>query len=243
MVVAVAFSCVCAGPVAVRGIVFCPRSKFSLLSARLGTSEQQPVYRRALEKRGTGRDWVQEHFDFIDPTPARIEFPAPAFKRYFAFARVDDVLIRDQGLGIGFDVFVGPGELALSRNDGNEARQAARAIHGFANVSHNASFNDLIAQGQRYTLSGNAALCLVERPDELLSSDWGVRRDGVFEVVPKDEVRAVLLVQPPHRGHGSVRADTAISHKVGNTLERGFIFRAGLVVDFPEVKDKKVVGL
>jgi hypothetical protein len=96
--------------------------------------------------------------------------------------------------------------------------------------------NDVIAQGQRYTLSGNAALCLVERPDELLSNDWGVRRDGVFEVVPKDEVRAMLLLQPPaHRGHGSVRfdGDTAISNEVGNTLERGFVFRAGLVVDFP----------
>src|SRR5690349_2685890 len=104
MVVAVAFSCIRPEGVSVRGIVFCPESQSGLLRSRLSTGENEPFYRRAFEKRGTGRDWVKEHFDFVDPTPARIEFPPLALKRYFAFARVDDVLVRDQGLAVGFDV-------------------------------------------------------------------------------------------------------------------------------------------
>jgi hypothetical protein len=37
--------------------------------------------------------------------------------------------------------------------------------------------------------------------------------------------------------------DPVVRHEIGNPLERGFIFRARLVVKLPEVRNKQVVGL
>jgi hypothetical protein len=246
MVVAVAFSCVSPDPVAVRGIVFCPESKSGLILSRLCATSEEPFYSDPIKKRRTGRHWVEQHFDCVTPSPTRVELPTLSLKRYFAFARVDDVLVREQSLAVGLDVFVGPGEFAFPRHDRNEARLSSRAIHGFAHVTHSTRFNNSISQGQGHTMSGNAALCVVEKMDDLLGNDWRIRRDGTFEVIPKDEVGAMLLVQPPT--HGVKRgvcfdADTIISDEVRNPLERGFIFRAGLVIELPEALDRKVVGL
>ena len=246
MVVAVAFSCIRPQGVAVRGIVFCPKRKSGPLLSALHTCADRPLNRWSVKKWGTGRNWVEQHFNFVDTSSSAVEFPPFALKRYFAFARVDNILVREQGLGIGFDVFVGPGERALPRDDGDEPDAPARAIHGFANITHDPVLDYEIAQGERCSLPGNAALCLIKKPDDLLGNGWGVRRDGVFEVVPQNEVRAALLVEPTaHRCESGMglHPNTVVGHEVRNPLKRGFVFRARLIVQLPEVGNQQVVGL
>ena len=110
MIVAVAFGCIRAEGVPVRGIVFCQMEPGLLLSP-LRAGVQQPFYRRAVEKGGAGRDWIEHHLDFVDTSSARVEFAPFALKRDFAFARVGDVFVSGDGFCVGFDVFVGPGEI------------------------------------------------------------------------------------------------------------------------------------
>jgi hypothetical protein len=246
MVVAVAFSCIRPQGIAVSGIVFCPRRKSGPLLSGLHACAVKPLHRWSVKKWGTGRDWVEQHFNFVDTSSSTVEFAPLALRRYFAFARVDNILVRGQGLGIGFDVFVGPGERALPRDDGDEPDTPSRAIHGFANVTHDSVFNHEIAQGEGYSMPGNAALCLVENPDDLLGDGWGIRRDGVFEVVPQNEVRAVLLIEPTaHWSKSSMglHSDAVVGHEVRDPLKRGFVFRARLIVELPVVGNQQVVGL
>lgn len=141
---------------------------------------------------------------------------------------------------MGRYVFVGPGRLSLPVNDWDEARPSARAVHGFAHVSHDSRFEYEISESKRHAVPGHAAFCLVEKPDDLLGDGWTVRRDGVFEVVPEDEVGAMLLVEAPaHRRQGRMRlnADAIVRHEVRHPLERGLVLCARLVVQLPEVRD------
>ena len=62
MVVAVAFFGVSPNRVAMRGVVFLPETKARFLSRRLNALRDKPLDRRAIEERGTGRDWMEEHF-------------------------------------------------------------------------------------------------------------------------------------------------------------------------------------
>jgi hypothetical protein len=123
---------------------------------------------------------------------------------------------------------------------------SARAIHGFAQITRNPVFDHEVAQGERSSMAGHAALCLVEKPEDLLGNGWGVRRDGVFEVVPQNEVRAVLLVEPTAHGSESrmgLHPDLVIGQEVGKPLKRGFVFRARLIIELSEVCNELVVGL
>src|SRR4051812_7548574 len=121
MVVAVAFSCVRANRVAVRGIVFCPQKQSRLLLSRLRACGHEPLDDSSVEEGRTGRDWVQKHFHFVDTSPPGVEFSPFTLKRYFAFARIANAVVCEQGIGVSFDVFLGPGELAISADNGNEA--------------------------------------------------------------------------------------------------------------------------
>jgi hypothetical protein len=137
VIVSVAFSCGRAEGIMVRGLVFCPRKESRLILSSLNAHGNEPLDNGAGEGGETSRGWIEEHFDCIDPTPARIDFPPLTLKRYFAFARLADVLVRDNRLAVGFDVFVGPGELALSVDNRDEILPSSRAVHGFA--EHNPS--------------------------------------------------------------------------------------------------------
>jgi len=246
MVVAIAFACVSPDLIAVRGVVFCPQPKVRFLLPLLRASGNQSLDTFAVEEKGTGSNWIKEHFNFEDPSPSSVKFPAFALKRDFAFARIDKLLVCRDGIGVGFDIFVGPGELALPINDQNETHAAPRAIHGFANIAHYPIFDYEIAYRERTSMSGNAVFCLVEKPDDLLGPDWRPRRNGVFKVVPQDEVGAELLIQPSaHWRKRSMHctSDTVRSDEIGNPLERGFIFRAGLIVKMLEIRNEQVVGL
>ena len=80
----------------------------------------------------------------------------------------------------------------------------------------------------------------------MIFSVRAVRDEGLFEVIPENEVGAVMLIQAPAHGRkGRVCLDPnpIVRNEVGNTFQRGFIFRAGLVVQLPEVCDERVVGL
>src|SRR5215207_3555372 len=100
MVVAVAFSCVSPERVSVRGIVVCPQRETRLLRGRLDAMRKKPLDRGAVEEWGTGRDWIEKHFHFVDTSPPSIEFAPFALKRYFAFARVRNAGVDRHGLGI-----------------------------------------------------------------------------------------------------------------------------------------------
>src|SRR4051812_25071282 len=116
MIVAVAFSCVGAQGKSVRGVVFCPEGKSSFLMSRLSARGYQPFNSGTVKEGGAG-NWVTELFHFADTSVRRIEFTPFGLKRYFAFARVEDMFIEGNRIAVGFDVFVGPGELALPSND------------------------------------------------------------------------------------------------------------------------------
>ncbi len=45
-------------------------------------------------------------------------------------------------------------------------------------------------------MPGHAALCLVEQPYDLLGDRWRLRGDGILQVVPENEIGAMLLVEP-----------------------------------------------
>ena len=245
VIIAVAFRCVRAQSVTVSGIVFCPYRETRFLLSRLGAGVQKPFYRRRAVGI-TSRDWVKQHFDFVDTSPPSVEFPFFALKRYFAFARVGNVAVSDDSLIVDFDVFVGPGEYALPVNDRNKSHSSSRAIHGFAHVAHYPAFNNEITHGPGCAMTGNSALCLVEKPNDLLGNGWRVRSDGVFEVIPKHEVGAMLLVEPTaHSREGCVGFDRepVVRDEVQNPLKRGFVFRSRLIVELPEVLDQQVVGL
>jgi hypothetical protein len=244
MIVAIAFASVRSQSTAMRGIVFCPQPWSRLLLARLRAGGDEPPDGRAVKERRSGSDWIKKHFDLAD-TPG-VPFPAPRLQRYFAFARVSDAFVSRYGLSVRFDVFVGPGELALPVDDRDEARASARAIHGFAQVTHHTVFDHELAQSRRSSVPGDAAFCLVRQPDDLLRDGWRVRRDGVFQVVAEREVAAMLLLDPA--AHGAERgiglpADTVVRNEVRDPLERGFVFRTRLVVELPEIRDEQVVGL
>jgi hypothetical protein len=55
----------------------------------------------------------------------------------------------------------------------------------------------------------------------------------------------MLIQPPPHGPQGSINLDSnaVVGNKVGNALQRGFVFRAGLVVQLPEIMDQQAVGL
>ncbi|WP_157043820.1 hypothetical protein [Nitrobacter hamburgensis] len=240
MVVAVAFAGVSPYRVAMRGVVFLPKEKARFLARRLNALRDKPLDRWAVEKWGTGRDWIEKHFDLVDAPPSGVQLAPLSFKRYLAFARVRDIGVDGGSVSVGFDVFVGPGRLSLPVHDWDEARPSARSIHGFAHVAHDSRFEYEISESKRHPAPGHAAFCLVEKPDDLLGDGWTVRRDGVFEVVPEDEVRAMLLVEAPaHRRKGRMRlnADAVVRHEVRNPLERGLVLCARLVVELPEVGD------
>ena len=220
--------------------VFLPKEKARFLARRLLALRDKALNRRAVEERGTGRDWVQEHFHFVDAPASGVQLAPLAFKRYLAFARVRNIVIENCSVSIGFDVFVGPGRLSLPVDDGDEARPSSRSIHGFAHVAHDSRFEYEISESKRHAVPGHAAFCLVEKPDDLLGDSWTVRRDGVFKVVPQDKVRAMLLVEAPaHRRKGRMRlnADAVVRHEVRNPLERGLVLCSRLVVELPEVGD------
>lgn len=240
MAVAVAFAGVSPDRIAMRAIVFCPQQNAGFLAERLTALRDKSLNRRTIKKRGTGRDWVVQHFNVVDAPPAGVELAPFAFKRYFAFARVRDLSVNRGGLSISFDVFVGPGQLSLPVDDWNEARPSARAVHGFAHVSHDSRFEHEISESKRYPMAGHAVFCLVEKPDDLLSDGWTVRRDGVFEVIPEDEIRAMLLLEAPaHRRKGRMRLepDAVVRHEVRHPFERGLLLCARLVIELAEVGD------
>ena len=245
MIVAVAFRCVRAQSVTVSGIVFCPYRETRFLLSRLGAGVQKPFYRRAVEKWRSGRDWIKQHFDFVDTSPPSLEFPFFALKRYFAFARVGNVAASSDGFIVGFDVFVGPGEYALPVNDRDRPHSSSRAIHGFAHVAHYPAFNNEITHGQGCAMTGNAVVCLVEKPNDLLGDGWRVRSDGIFEVVPKHEVGAMLLVEPNvYRREGCVGfdRDAVVRDEVRNPLMRGLVFRSRLLWSCPKPSIKRLLA-
>ena len=238
MVVAVAFAGVSPDRVAMRGIVFLPQQKTRFLVPQLLALRDKVLDRWPFKKRGTGRDWIQQHFDLVDAPSSGLELAPLAFKRYFAFARVRDISVDHGSVSVGFEVFVGPGQLSLAVDDWNEARPSARAVHGFAHVAHDSRFEYEISESKRHPVPGHAAFCLVEKPDDLLGDGWNVRPDGIFEVVPEDEVRAMLLVEAPaHRRKGRMRlnADAVVRHEVRHPFERGLVLCARLVIELAEV--------
>ena len=244
--VAVAFSCVRAKSVSMRGVVVCPQPQTSLLLSGFGAGESEALEDGAVKERRAGRNWVKKHFDLVDPPASRVQFPPFGFKRYLAFARFRDIAVSDNRLNVGFDIFVGPGDYPLLGHDGNKPRVSARAINGFADISHYPVFDYEVAKRQGGAVTGHAALCLVEQPNDLFSDGWRLRSDGVLNVVTEDKVGAMLLVEAT--AHGRERSmgfdsDPVVRHEVGDTPERGFIFRARLIVKLPKVADKKVVGL
>jgi hypothetical protein len=246
MIVAIAFASIRSQSVAMRGIIFCPQPWSRLLVSRLRAGGDEPLDSCAIEERRTGCHWVRKHFDCAEAAPPGVDLPAFRLQRYFAFARVKDAFVSRYGVSVRFDVFVGPGEMALPVDDRDEARPSARAVHGFAHVTHHTVFDYEIARSRRSSVSGDAAFCLVAKPDDLLGDGWRVRRDGVFQIIPKHEVGARLLVEPAaygrERGIG-LRPDAVVGNAVRDPLERGFVFRTRLVVELPEVRDEQVVGL
>jgi hypothetical protein len=243
VIVAVAFSCANPDRVSMRGVIFCPQMQTRFLLSRLRTQRQKALNRGAVVEVGACRHWIEEHFKPEGPPPSRIEFSLLTLKRYFAFTRVSDVAVGYHCIDVRFDVFIGPGEVTLAVNGGDKAYTPARAIHGFADVAHNALFDNEIAYCKRRAVIGHSVLCLVEQPNDLLSDGWRVRSDGIFEAGPKHEVRTVLLIETP--AHGSenrlgLYAD-AVGHKVRNSLMRGFLFRARLIVEIPEDSDQLAV--
>jgi len=246
MIIAVAFSCVSTQGISVRGVVFCPEGKCSFILSRLSACGYQPFNSGSVKERGTGSRWVKEQFHFVDTSATGIKFTPFGLKRYFAFARVEDMLIEGNRLAVGFDVFVGPGDLALPGNDHYKPYSSSRAIHGFAHVTHHPALNHVITEGAGNPMTGQAALCFVKKADDLLGNNWAVRDEGLFQVIPENEVGAVMLIQAPAHGRkGRVCLDpnSIVRNEVGNTFQRGFIFRAGLVVQLPKICDERVVGL
>ena len=65
MVVAVAFAGISPYRVAMRGVVFLPKERACFLARRLRALRDKPLDRRAVEKWGTGRDWIEKHFDLV----------------------------------------------------------------------------------------------------------------------------------------------------------------------------------
>lgn len=244
MIVAIPFRCVRTHSVMVRGVVFCPQLQSAHLLARLNADGQTALDDRAVDDAGTGRHWVQQHFDFASAPPARVE-PAPfAFKRCFAFARFGDLAIERNRCRIGFDVFVGPGDCSLL-HDRHKGQGSRRAINGFADVIHYPVFDREVACGEECAVTGHAALCLVETADDLLGERWRLRSNRIRKVVAQNEVRSMLLIEalaPWRQRAAELQANAVARHGVGHPLERGFLFRARLVVKLPEVRDRTIVG-
>src|SRR5687768_16972692 len=101
MVVAVAFAGISPDRIAMRGVVFLPKEKARFLARRLLALRDKALDRRAVEERGTGRDWIEEHFHLVDAPAAGIQLAALSFKRYLAFARVRNIVIENGGVSIG----------------------------------------------------------------------------------------------------------------------------------------------
>ena len=244
MIIAVPFSCTGPHAVAIRGLVFCPDGKSGFLLSRLRACGHDPRD-DFIKERGGSRDWVQEQFSNVNTSHSSIESTPLVSERYFAFARVDDMYIRENCVAVGFDAFVGPGDFALPVDSGY-VRSSSRAIHGFVHVTHCPMLNHIASEGKPGTVSGHAALCFVKKADDLIRGDWTVRNDGIFQVVPKDTVSAVMSLQTPavHRGKGhiSLSPHPAIRDEE-NPHQRGFVFRAGLIVHLPKINDERVVGL
>src|SRR5436190_17331781 len=134
--------------------------------------------------------------------------------------------------------------MSLPVADQYRMHEATRAIHGFAHVTHYPVLNHMSADLEGHNMRGHAALCCGEKTRDLLADNWAVRRGGLFHVVPKNVAGAALLVQTPaHRGIGRVSLDpkTACDGTI-NPLDRGFVFRAGLVIEIPEIRDQQAAG-
>jgi hypothetical protein len=246
VVVAIPFACMRPNRVSVRGLVLCPPAKAGHLLSRFDTCGDGSVDERASEERGSGRDWIKTHFDLGNPWPSRIPFPPFGYQRYRAFARVRDVLVERNRLSVSFDMFVGPGAYAVTAGNGDKANASARAVHGFADMAHYPVFDHEVAQRQGGTVTGHAALCLVEEPYDFLGDDGRLRDDRILQVVTTDEVRAMLLVEATadwRKRKMGFDPNAVVDHEARDPRERGFIFRARLAVKLPEVPDQQVVGL
>jgi hypothetical protein len=231
--------------VSVRGIVLCPPSRAGLLLARFEDGGDHAPDGRAVEARGTGRDWIKTHFDAAEPRSSRAQFPPFGFRQYRAFARVRDALVERNRLSVSFDIFVGPGDYTAVGN-ADMARASARAIHGLAEIAHYPVFEHEVAQRQGGTVTGHAALCQVEEPYDFLGSDRRLRGDRITRVVTKDEVRAMLIVEATpdwRKRRMGFDPSTGPGRDARDPHERGFLFRARLAVKLPEIADKQVVGL
>jgi len=246
VIVAVPFACVRPDSVSMRGVVFCPQIEPGFLLSRLGDGGKQTGDDAPAAKRKSSRNWIKKHFDRVDPPSPRVQFAPLALKRDFAFARITNVAVGSSRLVVRFDVFVGPGVYPLPGNDGNKAGASARAIHGFADITHHPVFDSEVAHGKGGPVPGHAALCLVEKPGDLLGDGWRLRREGILQVVTQDEIGAMLLVEPTRHWHQRgkrVSPDAVVRDEIGNPLERGLILRARLIVKLSEVRDRQVVGL
>jgi hypothetical protein len=95
-------------------------------------------------------------------------------------------------------------------------------------------------------MTGHATLCLVQQPDDILGEGWRLRSDGIHEVIPQDEIGAMLLVEPTARWRQRrmrFNPNAVVHHEIGDPLERSLIFCARLSIKLSEVRNKKVVGL
>jgi hypothetical protein len=242
VIIAVPFSCIDCQGVAVRGIVFCPDGKSGFLLSGLRAGGYEPIA-DDLQESGGSRAWVKEHFAVLNTSASSLQSRPLLLERYFAFARVEDMYVREQCVAVGFDVFVGPGDFALPLDKGY-ARSSSRAVHGFAHVTHHPTLNHIASEGRRYSVSGHAALCYVKKADDLVRDDWTVRDDGAFQVVPRNKVSAVMLLQPPgHRAKGHMSLSPHSAVREASPLQRGFAFRAGLVIELPKIQNQQVIGV
>src|SRR5262245_44672115 len=68
-------------------------------------------------------------------------------------------------------------------------------INGFADIAHYPLFDNEVAKRERSAVTGHAAVCLVEQPNDLFGDGWRLRGDRVLQVVSEDKVGAMLLVE------------------------------------------------
>lgn len=95
-------------------------------------------------------------------------------------------------------------------------------------------------------MSGHAALCLVKEPDDLFRDGWRIGSDGILKVITQDKVGAMLLVEATahwRKRRMGFDPDPVVRHEIADPLERGFIFRARLVVKLPKIGNPQATGL
>jgi hypothetical protein len=213
----------------------CPHSHTGFLLSRFKAGDDEPSHRAPQD--ATSCRWIKKHFEVPDPASTRVQFPPFAFRRYLGFVRFREIAVSRHRLSIGFDIFVGPAEYPLPLADGGKEQTSARAIHGFADIAHYATFQSEIASGEASTITGHAALCLVRRPDAFLGSGWRLQNDCVLQPAGRDEVRAMLAMEATaqwRQRHMRFHTSPAIAGKPANS-ERGVIFRARLALKLPDI--------